>query len=164
MRISGKKNNHDSSDKLDPKSVDWRSLPNTIRRISRIGEQPSGLFSRPNMAVPLRGMSVGVSSIKGKNENPVQNFDSGLESSWCDPSGLWLAAVWPAESLSAEAEAKAATYTTFDHTGSTYIQPQAINPAEAVTGTTVTQAAFNTASCGPPPTQMNDTEGFGGSD
>jgi hypothetical protein len=48
MRISGKKNNHDSSDKLSPKSVDWRSLPNTIRRISRIGEQPSGLFSRPN--------------------------------------------------------------------------------------------------------------------
>jgi len=41
MRISGKKNNHDSSDKLDPKSVDWRSLLNTIRRISRIGEQPS---------------------------------------------------------------------------------------------------------------------------
>jgi hypothetical protein len=26
------------------------------------------------------------------------------------------------------------------------------------------QAAFNAASCGSPPTQMNDTEGFGGSD
>jgi hypothetical protein len=27
----------------------------------------------------------------------------------------------------------------------------------------LTQAAFNAASCGSPPTQMNDTEGFGGS-
>ena len=42
--------------------------------------------------------------------------------------------LWPAEGLSAEAEAKAATYTTFDPAGSTYTQPQAISPAGAITG------------------------------
>jgi hypothetical protein len=41
------------------------------------------------------------------NEIPVQNFDpwgchestAGLESSRCNPSGMWLAVIWPADSL-----------------------------------------------------------------
>src|SRR5260221_5031947 len=78
-------------------SVAWLgSLPDIIGWISRIGEQPGGLFSRSNMAVPLRGI-LQCASMKGKNENPVQSFDSASETSRFNPSGFRLAVVWPAE-------------------------------------------------------------------
>jgi hypothetical protein len=64
------------------------------------------------------------------DEQLVQNFDSDLESSRCDPFGLWLAVVLPADRLSRYRHYLRSPGSTTP--SQTY--PTAINPTEAIAG------------------------------